>query len=159
MPHSRGPPAPWQRARPALPARGPRVPRGCHGYVRRVPAPRAAAPRVLARMDQQGAPACSLCLESGGLVLPSRASWRLSASVSPSVKHQGQAERKCSLCVYVCVCVSFCGWLCVWVGLCICGKLGVMLGCLCGAVGLEVQLRGRVWHASGHSLHPCAQSC
>lgn len=47
MPHSRGPSAPWQRARPALPARGPRVPRGCHGYVRRVPAPRAAAPRAL----------------------------------------------------------------------------------------------------------------
>lgn len=33
---------------PAPPSpRGPRVPRGCHGYVRRVPAPRAAAPRAL----------------------------------------------------------------------------------------------------------------
>lgn len=46
MPHSRGLSAPWQRSRPALPVRGPQAPRGCHGYVRRVPIPRAAAPRA-----------------------------------------------------------------------------------------------------------------
>lgn len=91
MPHSRGPSAPWQRARPALPARGPRVPRGCHGYVRRVPAPRAAAPRALEGAGPAGG-ARPQPLPGVKRDRPSPGLQGLSASVSRSLKRQGWAE-------------------------------------------------------------------
>lgn len=90
MPHSRGPSAPWQRARPALPVRGPRAPRGCHGYVRRVPAPRAAAPRALGGARPAGGAGPQPLQGQEGR--PPRGLQPLSASVSPSVHCQGSVE-------------------------------------------------------------------
>lgn len=91
MPHSRGPSAPWQRARPALPARGPRVPRGCHGYVRRVPVPRASAPRALEGTRPAGG-ARPQPLTGVRRGRPPRGLQELRASVSPSLKRQWCAE-------------------------------------------------------------------
>lgn len=84
MPHSRGQPAPWQRARPARPACGPLVPRGCHGYVRRVPAPRA--------REGAGPAGGARRYPLPGVRAPSRGLQPLIASVSPSVKHRGWVE-------------------------------------------------------------------
>ncbi|XP_006874369.1 PREDICTED: DAN domain family member 5 [Chrysochloris asiatica] len=52
---------------PPSPRAEPRVPGECHGYVRRVPAPRAPPPHALFKvLRQQGAPRLRRCLESGG---------------------------------------------------------------------------------------------